>query len=180
MVTFEVDNSPSLVINAYVFRYEKWITEGSEEDGTLSVKGIPGTWDFPHWEQLKPVVHALVCCPNCHQVNVLLKRVTSVDRIGHLDPHFACTYVDSEQRRCEFHRDSYLDEWNSGQFLYALSYHSKQGIRIIYTHANSMRDAARAFPNIPQNDIIAIGRAVGFAGQYADAQTLKNAETPKN
>jgi hypothetical protein len=176
MVTLEVDDRPSLVIEPFVFAKAKWEVQGSEETGDFQVKGIPGTWDVPHFRQLEPMAHALVCCPNCHQVSVLLKQVTRISNLGELDPSFICKYVDPEGRRCEFHRDAYLDEWHHGKFLYAVSYHCHSGIKIVYTHGSNVAEVRSYFPHIQAKSIIAIGRAIGFAGKYVDAQTLVNSE----
>jgi hypothetical protein len=173
----EVHTSPSLVIQAFVFAKAQWDFQGSFEHGDWNATAVPGTWNpgnDPSLETttLKKIAHALVCCPNCRSVSILHKQITTVDRLGHVDPHFRCMYKDDYGVSCGFHRDAYLDEWTDGKFLYAMSYHSRRGIQIMHTHADSVEAARLAIPHVKREDIIAIGRAVGFAGEYADAPSL--------
>lgn len=166
------------VVDTYVFARAKWETEGSLEHGDYSIRGIPGTWAHIAWpsQEIAEKIHAVACCPNCHQLTVLAKGQYDVDRLGHLEPSYFCRYADEANATCGFHRDAFLDEWSDGKVLYAVSYHGPTRIEIVYTHAKTTVEARAAFHFLRGADIIAIGRAVGFAGPYVDSLTLAHAE----
>lgn len=166
----EIDDRPSLVVQPFVFPKAVWEVQGEGEKATIA--GIPGTWTVI--EQIPTVG---ICCPNCRSISVLDKRIHAVDHLGRLTPSFICRYHDIEGIACEFHRDAYLDEWNHGKVLYAMSYHGLDRIRIEYTHASSVVEACKAFPHVRAQDVIAIGRAVGFAGDVADATMIERSQS---
>lgn len=168
----QVDTCASLDLQSFVFPKAKWVFEGSFEKGDWTATGVPGTWCEALDEQLKSIAYALVCCPNCRAISVVHKQVHTVDRLGHLSLPYVCQYKDPEGSECGFRRDAYLDEWTNGKVLYAMSYHGRRGIQIMHTHAETVEEARLAIPHVKRQNIIAIGRAVGFAGEYADAPSL--------
>jgi hypothetical protein len=165
----EVDRRNAIHTEAFIFaRSEEWSFIGeSAED--LAFTPVPGTWTKPP-EVVKALVSAfgkpmaMLSCPKCRGVSMLLDQVSEVDELGKLTPDFT-------HQGCDFHRVTYLDRWNDKP-LYALSFHdraNKMVIETFYTHADNVAEARWGIPQVADADIIGIGLAIGvFVDEKAD------------
>jgi hypothetical protein len=165
----EVDRRNAVNPGIFIFaKSTEWgfVGETPEE---LAMTPVPGTWTKPP-QVLKDLMGAFgsllafVSCPKCKGVSGLFDGVTEVDGLGKMSPDFT-------HQGCDFHRPCFLDRWNDKP-LYALSFHDradKMRVAIFYTHADTVSEARMGIPNVPPQDIIAIGPAIGvFVDEGAD------------
>lgn len=157
--------------------FNEAVWERREENGKIGYMAIPGTWFVPDAATVLACgMHAMVSCPACKGVSVLLKRLHKIDGYGHLKPSFICTHervVGKAKIRCSFNRDLYLNKWNK-QPLYAVALEHPTiagGWRpeIVYCHASNEKEARRHCG--PGNyRVVAVGPVVGY---WQDNETGK-------
>jgi hypothetical protein len=157
----EVDRRNAVNPGIFIFaKSTEWgfVGETPEE---LAMNPVPGTWTKPP-QVLKDLVGAFgsllafVSCPKCKGVSGLFDGVTEVDALGKMSPDFT-------HQGCDFHRPCFLGMW-SDKLLYALSFHDRANsmrIETFYTHADNVSEARMGIPNVPPQDIIGIGLAIG-------------------
>jgi hypothetical protein len=168
---YEVDRQNAVDPRAFIFSRAEWEFEGDHPDSLVihphSVE--PGSWSkppsfFERYSMSFGRVFAFASCPKCGSASMLADRVTKCDLLGHLTPDF-------HHQGCDFRRPSYLDNWND-RVLYACSFWRAGKIEIFYTHGNTPQMArAELGASCRDEDIIAVGPAIGFfVDEAADPQ----------
>lgn len=164
----EVDRSPSLVSDAFIFaKSDDWVFQRDEQNPRDSrIEGPPGTWArLPReWRSISKHIQDIICitrCPNCKNFNALHMGVHRFDHLGRVSPDYKCM-------NCDFHRIVYLDEINDKP-LYACAIERLKGGKwkpeMIYTHAQDQTEALKQLGKDAIDNrvrIVGIGRAIGF------------------
>jgi hypothetical protein len=168
----EVDRANATSKEVHIFFKADWDFQVDDQEELRIMNPAPGSWTPPceGYETQPPDFDlAWVCCPKCKQIVVLDKRVHTVD------PQSTRLSPDFRHQGCSFVRKAHFDKWGD-KSLYAMKYHDRQdGMRIatLYTHADTAAIARRELVGVREEDIIAIGLAVGhFVDEKADKTGL--------
>ncbi len=154
------DDRDPLVREVHVFRRANWTCQD------LNLLPIPNTWCPVHHEGdstripmmrllKKAGAFAVVCCPSCKTVQVLLEGVHRYDSLGKVNPAFVCA------SKCGFHRTVYLDMLHNKP-LYAIAIEEPDGKpEIVHTHARDVLEARKQLGPGFHGKIVGIAPAIG-------------------
>jgi hypothetical protein len=169
----ELDASNATSRDVHIFFRADWDFQVDSSEQLHIAPPPPGSWSPPceGFETQRDAESdwdlAWVCCPACKKIVVLDSRIHSVD------PQSTRLSPDFRHQGCSFARRAHFDRWGDKP-LYAMKYHDRRNrmqVATLYTHANSAAVARLELVGVRDQDVIAIGLAIGhFVDEKADKE----------
>ena len=145
-----------LEARSFSFANKFWQKTGS------IVECPPGTWCKPY-QGAPPDWAALVCCPNCKVPAAISSLVHKIDDRGKLILKENAREVWTCPK-CQLTLNALLNAWGK-QTLFGIAFEQAGKPKMIYKHADTVREAKREFTkSYPMADIriVAIGQVLGY------------------